>query len=292
MNYYLGIDGGGSSCRAHLENTAGDLLGSGRAGPANVASDAAQALANIELAAREALAAAGLTWLEASRVHAVAGLAGYNLAAGRSAVSHWQLPFATTQITSDMHIACAGAHAGEDGAIMILGTGSSAVVVLAGQLQEVGGYGFPIGDQASGAQMGLAAVQLTLQMCDQLIAPTSLLQAVLQHFNAGDAAQLSQVLQKAPPARFAELAPLVLSHASQNDSHARAIIAEACNYIVVMLARLQSLGALKLALVGGLAPLLQPQLPAQWQARLSTPELSPVAGAALMARRLARAQCR
>ncbi len=55
-----------------------------------------------------------------------------------------------------------GAHNGEDGAIMIAGTGSCGIYLNGLEQHVVGGREFPISDQGGGAVMGLRLVQQVL----------------------------------------------------------------------------------------------------------------------------------
>ena len=47
MALFLGIDGGGTGCRAAVCDGAGRILGEGRGGPSNIASDPDGARANM-----------------------------------------------------------------------------------------------------------------------------------------------------------------------------------------------------------------------------------------------------
>jgi glucosamine kinase len=92
MTLFLGIDGGGTGCRAAVADRSGRVLGKGVAGPANIASDLATASENILRAAREALTEA--TGSDAALPELVAGLglAGAN-AAGAAEGLRVALPF-------------------------------------------------------------------------------------------------------------------------------------------------------------------------------------------------------
>jgi len=57
---FLGVDGGGTRCRARLETADGRVLGQGVSGPASMRFGIQAASASILGAAREALAQAGL----------------------------------------------------------------------------------------------------------------------------------------------------------------------------------------------------------------------------------------
>ncbi|MBX8828293.1 N-acetylglucosamine kinase, partial [Ochrobactrum sp. SFR4] len=52
-DYILGIDGGGTGCRAAIADTSGKVLGTGQAGPADIMTDMDTSVVNI-LAATDA----------------------------------------------------------------------------------------------------------------------------------------------------------------------------------------------------------------------------------------------
>jgi len=71
----IGIDGGGSSCRAAVMDATGRILGRGTAGPSNILSDLENSLLNIVASAENALNDAGLPSETVSSVSAVVGVA-------------------------------------------------------------------------------------------------------------------------------------------------------------------------------------------------------------------------
>src|SRR5687768_14845556 len=73
---FVGVDGGGTGCRARVENAEGCLLGTGIAGPAALRIGVDRALGEVEKACRAALEEAGLGSNALSSVHAAVGLAG------------------------------------------------------------------------------------------------------------------------------------------------------------------------------------------------------------------------
>jgi glucosamine kinase len=58
--YYIGIDGGGTKCRARLKNRAGKILGEGLGGASNIRLGLVTVWQNIMVAVDEALAQAQL----------------------------------------------------------------------------------------------------------------------------------------------------------------------------------------------------------------------------------------
>ena len=59
------------------------------------------------------------------------------------------------RVSTDAYIAALAAHSGSPGAVIIVGTGSVGYrIEAAGHCRLVGGWGFPIGDEGSGAWIG------------------------------------------------------------------------------------------------------------------------------------------
>src|ERR1041384_5302193 len=73
---FVGVDGGGTGCRARIESANGDLLGTGIAGPAALRLGIDRAVNEVEKACRAALDEAGLSLDALKSAHAAMGLAG------------------------------------------------------------------------------------------------------------------------------------------------------------------------------------------------------------------------
>src|SRR3546814_6785218 len=82
------------------------------------------------------------------------GIAGINRMGMKQQIQALDFPFANVQLTSDSIIANLGAHMGGDGALLILGTGSVGLIKRGEDSLSIGGYGFPISDEGSGAAVG------------------------------------------------------------------------------------------------------------------------------------------
>ena len=133
--YWVGVDGGGTKCRAELFNELGESLGQGVGGPANIARHGQLALSSILTAVKQAVADAGLQFnYISSELVVSAGLAGAYLDSSNALLNQWQHPFAELVFSSDLHTALLGAHGGEDGVVMITGTGSCAAVLQNGKV--------------------------------------------------------------------------------------------------------------------------------------------------------------
>lgn len=285
MPLYLGLDGGGSKCRAVIVSADQQILGEGLAGPANPLRGMKVATDSIINATQQALTCAGLPFNEMSRLIAGAGLAGVNLPHYFQLFSEWQHPFKALHLTSDLHIACIGAHQGEAGAVIIIGTGSCGLSDVNGNLIEVGGHGFPYGDNGSGAWFGLQLVHKVLLSLDLLAPDTTLTDLLLAELGATNAIELVAHFMHATPTVYAKYAPLVFIAAEAGDETAMQLVEQGAQFISSIASRVLQNNPPRLSLIGGLAPKLLPYLPVAIQ-NIVTPALqAPELGAVWYARK-------
>lgn len=282
-HFYLGIDGGGSKCKASVADATGKVLGSALAGPANPLHGVEQTLQSIESAARRALKDAGLPESAMGKLVVGAGLAGVNLPSLYQVISDWPHPFAELHLTTDLRIACLGAHHRDDGAVIVTGTGSCGYVRADGVDRLIGGHGFPYGDQGSGAWMGLEAIKAVLLASDELGPDTVLTESVADLLQARGLAIVERMSGR-PSSEYAKLAPLVFAAAENDDPVALRILTEGASYISAMARKLLAHQPARLALIGGMAERLTSWLDDAVAARLSDPLGPPEDGALLFAR--------
>jgi len=280
---FVGVDGGGSGCRARIADAAGHTLGGGHSVPAAVRLGIERALAAVFAAARAALADAGLPLDALSRMHAVVGLAGIGRKSVLGQLEARSHPFRSVAFVNDATIACLGAHGGHDGGIVIIGTGSVALAHKDGHEFRVGGYGFPVSDEGSGADLGLRAVRWSLRTCDGRLAPTDLTRSVMGRFG-NDAFEVVAWADHATATDYAHFAPLVMDHAESGDRVAREIVTNAAREIDSLARRLVARGVSRIALVGGVAPRMQGWLADDVQRVLVPAQGDGVAGALILAR--------
>jgi glucosamine kinase len=282
--FYIGVDGGGTSCRARIEDAKGRLLGQGAAGPAATRLGADRSIQAVRAASEAAAIDAGLPLTALAQASAGVGLAGIDRKGAREALLDCSHPFRRLIFASDANIACLGAHGGHDGAIVVLGTGSVGFARVKGRELRIGGYGFPISDEGSGAELGLQAVRLTLRAHDGRVTTTPFLLEVMRRLGP-DAPALVAWAEQATATEYASLAPIVLGYAEAGDPFAEEIVAESARHVGVLIRSLVEFGAPRISLLGGLAPHLVRWLSPDFLHFLSPPEGDAVAGALLLARR-------
>jgi glucosamine kinase len=283
---FAGVDGGGTGCRARIEDAKGNLLGSGIAGPAALRIGIDRALTEVEKACSAAAEDAGLKADVLSSMHAAVGLAGVGRKGALEELLLRPHRFRSVIYAHDATIACIGAHGARDGGIVIIGTGSVGFAVVDGREARIGGYGFPISDEGSGADLGLHAIRMALRAYDERAVGTSLTRDVMLRFH-NDPFEAVAWMDHANATDYATFAPLVMRHADSGDPVARGIIREAAEQIDELVRRLCEFGAPRVALLGGLATSMQPWLAPDVQRRLVPVEGDAVDGALHLARRAA-----
>ncbi|MER2536763.1 MAG: BadF/BadG/BcrA/BcrD ATPase family protein [Rhizobiaceae bacterium] len=280
MGFVIGVDGGGTGCRAALATGDGVIVGRGTGGPANIRTDLEGSRDSILAAVHEALRDAGVDAAVLARTPALLGLAGSNVGPYRDGIAAL-LPFPHAAVETDAAIALEGAVGAGDGAIGIIGTGTAYLARRAGTLREIGGWGFLLGDQGGGARIGRDLLEETLLVHDGILPPSALAERVMRRF--GEPQQIVEFTREAKPADFAAFAPWVFEQ--QRDGLAARILGRAAAAVEASLNALPVAPEAPLCLLGGLAPLIEPRLAAGIRARLSAPKQDALGGAVAMAAR-------
>jgi glucosamine kinase len=278
---FLGIDGGGSRCRARIRRADGTVLGEALGGPSNIYQDFLGALDTILATAKEA---AGMAGLKTTDLHAGLGLAGIVTSVGKEKVEDARLPFASVSVDNDAYAACVGAFGGGDGGIVIAGTGSIGLALVGGERHMVGGWGFQLGDHGSGAWVGHHAVRRAALALDGLLQPTQLIAEILAR-TGQNRLDLSRWSEQARPKDYAQFAPLVFASAARGDVQGMMIVIEGAAAISTLGRALLARGAKAVCLLGGLANAYPPYLDADVRRALAEPQADAVDGAIMMARR-------
>jgi glucosamine kinase len=281
----LGIDGGGTACRARLAAQSGEILSESASGPANLRLGLKRSFSAAIEAAEMCLDRAELPRTDLRRVVACLALAGASEPSHLTAAKAYRHPFAKALITTDARAACIGAHGERDGGVIVIGTGSVGWAVLKGQDYRVGGWGLPVSDEGSGAWLGVEALRRVLWAYDGRIAWTPLLRSLFADFNESPHA-IVHWTQTATPAHYGSFAPRVIESSVRGDPVGRELMKSAAFHIDALAQRLVAMGASRLSLVGGCAQFVQP-----WLADETKSHLVKAAGDALQgALNLARAE--
>lgn len=176
-------------------------------------------------------------------------------------------PSLQSTLVTDGHAQLLGATAGAPGICLAVGTGS----VLHwmdedGISHMVGGWGFPVGDEGSGAWLGMRLLQCYIWHRDGKIENSSLMIAVETRVGSS-ISSIQQWTTQSQSSVLAQLAPLVIEHAAEGDEVAQSLVDEAAEHCMALIALAPQ--HLPVYVVGGIGEQLSPQLSRRLDVRLA-----------------------
>jgi N-acetylglucosamine kinase-like BadF-type ATPase len=307
MALYLGIDGGGTATRALLCDERGRVLGTGTGGVANhLHAGWDGAAESVRLAVSAARTMAGLAPAPCSGVFLGMAATASDETRRRWRNTALELGLAAAPaavgVDHDIRIALAGGLAGRPGIALIAGTGSSCYGRnAAGTTWQAGGWGSILDDGGGGYWLGLRAVGAAIRGDDGRGPATTLREHVLARLGVGNLREIVTRLHDGTLVRheMARLAQDVLACAAAGDVVAQELLARGAGELATMVRavaqKLFASTAPEVVLAGStatapqFAPIIHTAL-AQVvpSARVASAELSPVAGATLLALELGR----
>ncbi len=255
IHYAIGVDGGGTNTRARVLHRSGKLVGEGKAGASGLMQGIPQAWQNIWLAIDQATRGRlQPDWpaLQPANITLGLGLAGANNGEWRREFLLTDPGYARLELASDADTALSGAHHGQPGVLVILGTGAVGLAALPdGSHRTSGGWGFPSGDEGSGSDLGRLAVSLTQRAVDGRTQHSPLTRDVYATVGGTPDAMLAWCC-RAHQFEYASLAQKVFDHEA-DDPHAAQILQHAVHSLEQLVASLDATNTLPLVLAGSIA---------------------------------------
>ncbi|MCK4258797.1 MAG: hypothetical protein KAX49_07450 [Halanaerobiales bacterium] len=267
MRYLLGVDGGGTRTRAILAEVdlleeTGVMKGWGISGPSNFHSVGVEkAVDHIVESIQIVLKKAKCERIVPDQL--VLGLAGVgrpNDHAQMWTVLEKRLGSKVKEmtLTTDAHIALMGAVGGEDGVVVIAGTGAIALGIKKNRLERAGGWGYLLDDRGSGYDLGRQAITAALRSFDGRGVKTILLEQICSHFKVENITDLIAPIYHGElnRARIGELIPLIVEIAKAGDLVAQDILidggSELAKTAIAVAERLEFAGRFRVAGTGGI----------------------------------------
>jgi len=283
IDFLIGADGGGSGTRVLLAKRDGRVIGAGRAGPSALSRGIEPAWAQIVDAITQAFAAADLPLSPWRECALGAGLSGAIHPPWHAAFRAADPGFAHLVLDSDSYTMLLGAHGGEPGAVVAAGTGSIGEVLHAdGSRASVGGWGFPIGDEGSGAWLGWQAVRYAHAAIDGRVA-AGRLAASIQAECGADRDHLLGWARAAGAFEFASLAPIVFD-CEAADVAAAGLLAAAVGELESLARTLDPAATSRFAITGSVGRRLAPRLSSTLRSRCVEPAEGSDGGALILVR--------
>ena len=268
IRFLTGVDGGGTRTRACVARLDGVVLGRGEAGPSALGHGIDAAWTQVLRALDDAFRAAGIAAWDPRECALGLGLAGAIVASRHEAfVRAAPRAFASLTLASDGYTLLIGAHASRPGVVVAAGTGSIGEALRRdGTHVVIGGWGFPVDDEGSGAWLGMRAVRETQRAIDGR-APAGALVRAVRAVTGADRDTLLAWLETAGQHAYASLAPHVFAAAAA-DPVAERLLTEAARALDAIAAALDPQGTLPLVVAGSVGTRLAPRLSSRTHARL------------------------
>ncbi len=254
MNYFIGVDGGGTGCRAAVADASGEVLARAQSGPANILTDYSKTRENVMIAIQTAWQTAGLDENSMSDADCALGLAGANIGVVGKQLEK-SLPFTNCIVTDDRATTLKGVLGDEDGCIAVVGTGSFYSGHYNGVVTNIGGWGFQVGDDGGGARLGQDLLRRVIHCYDGIRQHSELTRSILSEFKDSPQAIVEFAIQ-ARPSDFGKFVPEIVDAAHHNDIHGLGLIRSTVDMIQVCIDAVGYIPETPLYLLGGLGKTL------------------------------------
>jgi glucosamine kinase len=212
--------------------------------------------------------------------------------------------FANVRVYDDIDAAHAGALGGEEGAVIIAGTGSAALAVVDGQRHQCGGWGFYVGDQMSGAILGRELVRRAVEATDGLVSGSPLTEAVVQALGGSLDSVMEWSFPKPTeaiaykdytgrdiavsigqtPKAYGDFTRMIFDFHEKGDPIARELIELELSYVDNYVRWFKARGATRMAATGGLGERLFPILVERYGDFIVKPLGDNLSGAVILAK--------
>lgn len=232
--YFLGIDAGGTKMVGILADISGQVVVAAKAGPANVGVVGsvrfAERLQELKQALLNQAGPGAIRWT-------TLGVAGAGRKQARQTVQNAlqkaDLQHAT--VLTDAELLYFAAHGEKPGLLISSGTGSVCLVGLNdGVLHQLGGWGYLLGDEGSGYDVGRQAIRHVLTEAQAGEARSPFARALLSHYGVSDHTELVSLVYASenPQHVIASSARVVFEFCHNTNVVAREIVANAAEALV------------------------------------------------------------
>jgi N-acetylglucosamine kinase-like BadF-type ATPase len=227
MNYFLGIDAGGTKTEFLLGNDEQHLARVRVGSIKRMRVSAEEARDNLTKALSELQQLSGVS--PSAICHTCIGAAGNTV----PLVTDWlrqafsELVGGQLIITNDVEIALDAVFHGGRGLLALAGTGANFTArTSTGQIFRSGGWGPALDDTGSGYWLGSMGLRACFQAINQRRS-TAMFQAALEHWNLNSIEEMVDYANRQPAPDFSKLAPLFVVCAEQGDADAQALMLQA-----------------------------------------------------------------
>lgn len=251
LKYQIGVDAGGTHSTAIAYDMDGKELGRAEGGPGQINADYEGGINNIAEVVNELL-----DKIDGDCQRVLAGIAGLSVVGNAPEVAATissRINNLPTRAITDSLLALYNGLEGDDGALVIAGTGSVFNGLQDGHLIAVGGYGNILGDEGSGYAISVAAMKSALLSWDKR-EENALIPMFTELFGVEHMDECNAKFYKMKNPEVAGMAVHVAKLADSGDKHASQVIKDQAHLlardIIIGLDRYEDPKPMKIALTG------------------------------------------
>lgn len=251
LKYLIGVDAGGTHTTAIAYDSKGQKLAEAQAGPGQVNTDYNNAITNITKAINELV-----DEIDGDCQRILCGMAGLSVIGHAPEVAaeiSAKVDNMPTRAVTDSLLALYNGLEGEDGGLVIAGTGSVFNGLQRGSIISTGGYGSILGDEGSGYAISLSALKSALLSWDKR-EDNELIGMFNKLFKVDNLNDATAKFYKTSNSDFASMAVNVAQLADKGDPFASAVIKEQAELlardITIGMDRYEEPKPMKIALTG------------------------------------------
>lgn len=222
MSYVIGVDGGGTKTEAVAYDLNGEVLAKSLTGFGNLVNDKEEALKNVTDSIKAIIDQLGRDGLKGIYL----GLAGSEVGDNaRIVYEEVKEKFEIeASVMNDSDLALKALLKGEDGILVIAGTGSIAFGIKDNNQLKCGGWGHLLGDEGSAYKISIEAIKKMINDQDYGIEMTDLSKDILSELKFDKVDDIVGFVYSSTKDEIAQLAGLVSKHAESGDEFSKNVL--------------------------------------------------------------------
>lgn len=222
MSYVIGVDGGGTKTEAVAYDLNGEVLAKALTGFGNLVNDKEEALKNVTDSIKAIIDQLGRDGLKGIYL----GLAGSEVGDNaRIVYEEVKEKFEIeASVMNDSDLALKALLKGEDGILVIAGTGSIAFGIKDNNQLKCGGWGHLLGDEGSAYKISIEAIKKMINDQDYGIEMTDLSKDILSELKFDKVDDIVGFVYSSTKDEIAQLAGLVSKHAESGDDFSKNVL--------------------------------------------------------------------
>lgn len=222
MEYIIGVDGGGTKTEAVAYSLDGEVIKTSLKGFANLLNGKEEALSNIVDSIKEIIDDLGKEQLNGVYL----GIAGMEVGDNAKYIIDEIKEVLDLEVLlmNDGELALKAMLKGEDGILVIAGTGSIVFGIHDDKVARCGGWGHLLGDEGSGYKISIDALKNILFEEDNSINKSDLSIAIMKEFNWNTVDEIVEFVYSSSKDEIAKVAPIVSKFAEAGDNFAKGIL--------------------------------------------------------------------